>query len=52
MRELVWLGLPARSCSRRWSPRSSVFRPLDPLTADAPPVEEISFSRVRARSRD
>ncbi len=46
MRKLVWLGLPPILLAALVA-ALVVFRPLDPLTADAPPVEEISFSRVR-----
>ena len=46
MRGFGWLAVPvvllvALVAALTW------FRPLDPLTAASPPVEEISFSRVR-----
>jgi zinc transporter ZupT len=46
MRKLVWLGLPLILLAALVA-ALVVFRPLDPLTTDAPPVEEVSFSRVR-----
>ena len=46
MRKLVWLGLPLILLAALVA-ALLVFRPLDPLTSEAPPVEEVSFSRVR-----
>ena len=46
MRKLVWLGLPLVLLAALVA-SLLIFRPLDPLTAEAPPVEEVSFSRVR-----
>ncbi len=46
MRGLVWLLIPVVLLAAIVT-GLTVFRPLDSLTAAAPPVEEISFSRVR-----
>jgi zinc transporter ZupT len=46
MRKLPWLLLPIGLLVAIVA-TLLVFRPLDPLTTAAPPVEEISFSRVR-----
>jgi zinc transporter ZupT len=46
MRGLAWLAVPVVLLVALVAVLT-VFRPLDPLTAAAPPVEEISFSRVR-----
>ena len=46
MRGLGWLALPLVLLVALVA-ALIVFRPLDPLTAASPPVEEISFSRVR-----
>jgi hypothetical protein len=46
MRNLGWLLLPLALLVALVA-ALTIFRPLDSLTAAAPPVEEISFSRVR-----
>jgi len=46
MRGLGWLLVPVALLVALVA-ALLVFRPLDPLTSAAPPVEEISFSRVR-----
>ena len=46
MRGLGWLLVPIVLLAALVT-ALLVFRPLDPLTAASPPVEEISFSRVR-----
>jgi zinc transporter ZupT len=46
MRGLTWLLLPLALLVALVA-ALLVFRPLDPLTSAAPPVEEVSFARVR-----